>query len=357
MLLFSSGRTSLVRSCLPLFQLQCEFQLHVQLPSSSLRRLAPVVPLTVPQLRHKHDNHGPPQGPQKKKSGSSQRWLARSQNDFYSRKARSLNLKSRAGFKLQEIHKKFGIFNTSILRGPLNVVDLGFAPGAWTQVAVSLCPPDSKILGVDILPCKPPKGASSIQANILSKRTHHLIYEYFVKNDVIMKNIKQRSTATMTPSDRAASGGEIEGEESSSESEQASESDTNNSTNKQQIVDVVLSDMYEPFPQSTGFWNNTTNSAYYRMANTTGLKVKDHLMSMDLCDAGLILAIEMLRPGGTYVCKYYTGPEDYLLEYRLRQVFGRVVRFKPEASRSESKECYFVCMNKKANVDKVKVFQ
>lgn len=44
------------------------------------------------------------------------------------------------------------------------------------------------------------------------------------------------------------------------------------------------------------------------------------------------------------------------LEQRLNKVFEEVYRVKPEASRSESRELYFVCKRKKANVDKMEVF-
>lgn len=79
-------------------------------------------------------------------------------------------------------------------------------------------------------------------------------------------------------------------------------------------------------------------------------------MEKHLCDAALILAIDLLKPGGNFVCKFFTGAEDAGLEKRIGRVFKRVVRWKPEASRSESKECYFIGQQKKKNVDKVEVF-
>ena len=48
--------------------------------------------------------------------------------------------------------------------------------------------------------------------------------------------------------------------------------------------------------------------------------------------------------------KYYAGPEDKALEGRLKRVFERVKREKPEASRDESREMYFVCMKRKTGV-------
>jgi 21S rRNA (uridine2791-2'-O)-methyltransferase len=48
--------------------------------------------------------------------------------------------------------------------------------------------------------------------------------------------------------------------------------------------------------------------------------------------------------------KFYTGPEDKALETRLKKVFERVKREKPEASRDESREMYFMCLKKRAGV-------
>lgn len=46
------------------------------------------------------------------------------------------------------------------------------------------------------------------------------------------------------------------------------------------VVDVVLSDMSEPWVQTSGFWKNYLTEAYFRMMNVTGLRVKDHGDSM-----------------------------------------------------------------------------
>jgi len=59
--------------------------------------------------------------------------------------------------------------------------------------------------------------------------------------------------------------------DSSTESEETSETG---------IVDVVLSDMSEPWPQTEGFWKYYLTEAYFRMMNVTGIRVKDHGDSM-----------------------------------------------------------------------------
>jgi len=63
-----------------------------------------------------------------------------------------------------------------------------------------------------------------------------------------------------------------------------------------------------------------------------------------------LFSMDVLKNSGTLVMKYYAGPEDKALETRLKRVFERVKREKPEASRDESREMYFVCMKRKTGV-------
>ncbi|AAS53257.2 AFL117Cp [Eremothecium gossypii ATCC 10895] len=276
---------------------------------------------------------------------SSGRWLSRQRRDPYTREAKVQELRSRAAFKLIEIDEQFRLF-----RAGQRVLDLGFAPGAWSQVAHQRTQPGGKVMGVDVLPCKPPTGVSSIQANVLSRKTHELVRLYFSRHFQLNMHDELHKK---------------HGYFQHMLEERLEELQKDNSFQPlygmadpvhEHPLDVVLSDMYEPWPQVTGFWNNFTNAAYSRMANTSGVAVKDHYMSMDLCDAALLCAIALLRPGGSFVCKLYTGKEDQLLERRLRKVFTKVRRFKPEACRSESKELYFVGLDKRKDIDKVAVF-
>ncbi|QPG74261.1 hypothetical protein FOA43_001586 [Brettanomyces nanus] len=273
------------------------------------------------------------------------------------REAKHENLKSRAAFKLLQVDQKFKIFQSSEGRA-LNVVDLGAAPGAWNQVALEKCPKGSKILGVDILPYQPPRGVSSMQANILSRRTHEMIRSFFgsAEKERHSDALKDVEITTNTGDTIIVKENSMMGAQLSETNNESDDSKDDNSLNKTPI-DVVLSDMYAPFVQISGFANATTNNPYFRMANTSGLVVRDHEMSMDLCDAALIVAINLLKQGGCSVMKFFSGERDKYLEQRLQMVFHKVYRYKPTASRSESRECYFVCLNKKADyIDKLKVF-
>lgn len=301
------------------------------------------------------------------KSGSSNRWLSRQNGDYFTKRAKIENFKSRAAFKLLQIDEKFHIFNKSGNHGkPINVLDLGAAPGAWNQVALERCPKKSKILGVDILPYQPPNGASTIQGNILSKGTHKLIKDFYLLNELEKKDplfeeieIISTNSSNEPPLVVEADFSIIDKEiESNKLMKNAATLDSlNNSIETKFPVDVILSDMYEPILREHGYSNSTTNNPYIRMANTTGLAFKDHMMSMDLCDAALITAIDLLKKNGSLVMKFFTGEEDSLLENRLKFVFKEVKRFKPKACRLESKECYFVCLGKKDyEIDKIELF-
>lgn len=320
-----------------------------------------------------------------KSSGSSARWLNRQDNDFYTRQARVNNYKSRAAFKLLQIDDKYRLFSRE---AHTNVLDLGAAPGAWNQVALDRCKKGSTIVGVDILPYDPPAGVTSIQGNILSLATHKLIRESFLYADLVRRREQLGGGSHVEIVDPTSGDIDIINDKSVMDDTQREDTEElkqiddvlNNLTISKKVlpqghtqqaqskldlsipalkypIDVIVSDMYVPFIQSTGFHAATTNSPHHRMANTTGLAVRDHAMSIDLCDAALITAIDLLKKNGALVMKFFSGSHDKVLEGRLRRAFKKVVRFKPSACRSESKELYFVCKGKLANeLDKVHVF-
>ncbi|CUM67278.1 uncharacterized protein PRCAT00004971001 [Priceomyces carsonii] len=216
----------------------------------------------------------------KSKSSSSTRWLSRQKKDVHTKESKARNYRSRASFKLIEIDKKFKLFN----KRSINIVDLGFSPGAWTQVALEITKKlglKSTILGVDLIACNPPEESYFLQGNILSKNTHNAIKEFFSER-----------------------------------------------TNEyyEQPLDLIISDM---------------------MANTLGLKDSDHYASMDLCDGAIILACSLLKENGNMVMKYYMGKEEYLLTNKMHAMFEKVFKMKPTSSRAELREMYIIGLKKK----------
>ena len=92
---------------------------------------------------------------------SSTRWLSRQLNDPYVVQARKAGYRSRAAFKLTELDDRFGF-----LRGGARVIDLGAAPGGWTQVSVERVGKDN-VIAVDVSPMDAIAGAQIVTADIL----------------------------------------------------------------------------------------------------------------------------------------------------------------------------------------------
>lgn len=93
------------------------------------------------------------------RTASSRWWLQRQLNDPYVRSAKREGWRSRAAYKLMELDDRFGL----IPKGG-RVIDLGAAPGGWSQVA--LARGAAKVVGVDLLAVAPLAGAEFLQADI-----------------------------------------------------------------------------------------------------------------------------------------------------------------------------------------------
>ena len=94
---------------------------------------------------------------------SSTRWLERQLNDPYVKRARAENYRSRAAYKLIELDERFGL-----LKGVKAVVDLGIAPGGWSQV-VRRKSPQAGIVGIDLLPTDPIEGVTILQMDFMDE--------------------------------------------------------------------------------------------------------------------------------------------------------------------------------------------
>jgi len=88
---------------------------------------------------------------------SSQRWLTRQLNDPYVQRSKLEGYRSRAAYKLLEIDEKF-----KILKPGLTIVDLGAAPGGWTQVCLEKVGSKGGVIAIDLTPMEPFKGAQLI---------------------------------------------------------------------------------------------------------------------------------------------------------------------------------------------------
>ncbi|ROW07622.1 hypothetical protein VPNG_06850 [Cytospora leucostoma] len=205
----------------------------------------------------------------RRQASTNSTWAARQARDPHARAAKVQGLKSRAGFKLLEIDARYKLF-----RNGQTVVDLGYAPGSWSQVAAERvgAGDDGRgrrgiVVGIDLIPAQPPRGVTSIQGDFLSPRVRGLVRE------VVGEQVRRRD-----------GGGGGEG------------------------------------------------------------------TLLDLCHAALTFASDTLKTGGHFVCKFYQGAEDKALQKKLQKMFEKVHREKPESSRSDSKEAYFVALRRKGDI-------
>ena len=209
----------------------------------------------------------PPRGRQKKEhvkdktmKASSRRWVERQLNDPYVAEARRLGYRSRAAFKLIEMDSEL-----RLVKPGMKVIDLGAAPGGWSQVAAQK---GAHVIALDLLPVDPIPGVTFFQMD-------------FMDDDA--------PEALVSALDGPA--------------------------------DLVLSDL---------------------APNTTGHQGTDHLRIMGLVELAYDFAIQVLRPGGTFVAKVFQGGTQGDLLKQMKLDFEAVKHVKPKASRQESAEQYVI---------------
>jgi 23S rRNA (uridine2552-2'-O)-methyltransferase len=96
----------------------------------------------------------------------SKRWLAERRNDHYYKKAKQMDYRSRASFKLIQIDEKF-----KLLKPGSTVADLGSAPGGWLQVATERVGERGKVVGVDLQPIEEIPGVETIKGDMRKEET------------------------------------------------------------------------------------------------------------------------------------------------------------------------------------------
>jgi 23S rRNA (uridine2552-2'-O)-methyltransferase len=202
------------------------------------------------------------------RSQSSRAWLQRQLNDPYVAAARSSGYRSRAAFKLVELDQKF-----RFLKKGARVLDLGAAPGGWSQVAAA-------------------KGATVVAADVLEME--QIPGVTFFRADLTDADVPAMLKQA------------LEGE-----------------------ADIVLTDMAAP---------------------TTGHRATDHIRTIALVEIALEVALDVLKPGGTFVGKVFQGGSSNDLLTRLKKSFREVRHVKPPASRQESVELYVVALGFKGPV-------
>ena len=191
-------------------------------------------------------------------------WRERQEKDPYVLKARRDGWRSRAVYKLEQIDEK-----EHLLKPGMVCVDLGSAPGSWSQYVTEKLRGKARIVAVDLLPMDALPEVDFVQGDFLE--------------DAVFEQLL----------DRVGNAG----------------------------ADLVMSDM---------------------APNISGLKAVDQPRSMYLVELALDMARQVLKPGGSFVCKVFQGEGIDPFIADARNSFERVRVMKPKASRSGSREVYLV---------------
>ena len=200
-----------------------------------------------------------------KRSASSSAWLDRQLNDPYVAAAKREGYRSRAAYKLKEIDARYHFLKTG-----QRVIDLGAAPGGWSQIAATTCKAlegKGQVIAVDYLGVESIPGVEILELDFTDETAEPLL----------------------------------------------------KSKLRDGQADIVLSDMAAP---------------------TIGHTNTDHLRIMALAEQAAHFAIDVLAPGGVFLCKVLQGGTERDLLDLLKKNFAVVRHVKPPASRSDSAELY-----------------
>lgn len=190
-------------------------------------------------------------------------WRKQQHLDRYFKKAKRDGYRARSAYKLTQMQEKFRI----IRRGDV-VVDLGAAPGSWSQVAAKLVGSDGRVVALDLQPIDPISDVNLVQGDMLDAEV------------------------------RARVAAMVDGR-----------------------ADVVLSDA---------------------APETTGIKLRDHVRSIELARTAFEFAQDLLGDGGSMVLKIFEGEDFPDLLRDVKRAFRRAQGHKPSASRDESWEIFIV---------------
>jgi len=190
-------------------------------------------------------------------------WRKQQHRDPYFRQAKEEGYRARSAYKLLQIQEKFRV----VSKGDI-VVDLGAAPGSWSQALVAMVGPRGRIIALDLQAIDPIPGVICFQGDMTDPEVQAQVIEI--------------------------AGGH---------------------------ANVVLSDA---------------------APSTTGVKLHDHVLSIELARAAFDVASRLLDPGGNMVLKVFEGEDLPGLIRYVKQAFHPVKVHTPPATRNESWESFIV---------------
>ncbi len=189
----------------------------------------------------------------------------RREQDHYGRKAKAQGYPARSVYKLMEMQRRF-----HLLKPGQVVLDIGAAPGSWSQYALEQLKGRGRVVGVDLQ-----------EAAFRGMGGGGYL---FLRGDLFSEEIRTQ-IAALGP------------------------------------FDLVLSDA---------------------APSTSGMVAQDVQRSLQIVERVVDIAEQVLKPGGSLVAKIFQGGEEKRVLDRLRGRFARARAFRPQASRSESRETFFL---------------
>jgi 23S rRNA (uridine2552-2'-O)-methyltransferase len=124
-----------------------------------------------------------------KKNKISKNWLNKQRRDTYVRQSKIEGYRARSAYKIKEIDEKFKIF-----KGGMSVVDIGAAPGSWSQYVTKVVK-SGKIISIDLKEMEKIENTIQIQGDFTSIDTQNRIKDYFIrKPDVVMSDMAVNTT-------------------------------------------------------------------------------------------------------------------------------------------------------------------
>ena len=124
-----------------------------------------------------------------KKNKISKNWVNKQRRDVYVRQSKVEGYRARSAYKIKEIDEKFKIF-----KGGMSVVDIGAAPGSWSQYVTKVVK-SGKIISIDLKEMEKIENTIQIQGDFTSIDTQNRIKDYFIrKPDVVMSDMAVNTT-------------------------------------------------------------------------------------------------------------------------------------------------------------------
>jgi 23S rRNA (uridine2552-2'-O)-methyltransferase len=192
------------------------------------------------------------------------RWYSEKKKEHFYNEAKQAGYRARSAYKLKQIQEKF-----EILKEGSFVVDLGAAPGGWSQVAKEIVGEKGTVIGMDLSPIQPIKGITFLQGDMT-------------------KEASLEELITIIGDKKA---------------------------------NVVLSDMS---PDISGNYS------------------VDHARSIYLGEQALITTETLLKSGGNFLCKVFSGEDLQDFIKKVNERFRTVKQYSPPASRKTSSEIYVI---------------